>query len=122
MEALALRLGFKSCGDRLPIDLSLEGTPIARASAVWSVMEGNRNGIRVIAFDCRIGPGKGSWQRTVIAALSPRDVFSSVPSESSYTVDHSGDWAIFYSPKELSFIGGGLMPLPELEARLLSLR
>jgi hypothetical protein len=121
MPMLMSTLGLKSWGSRLPPELSLTGTPMAHASAVWNVMEGERNGIPFIVFDCRMGAGKSSWRRTVIAARSGRDVFATVPSNSSCTVDRCEDWMIFYAPRAGFIVGSSLMPIPELEARLLSL-
>lgn len=121
MAKMAISLGLKSWGDRLPADLSLAGTPIAQKSATWNVFEGVQNGIRFVVFDCRIGTGKASWRRTVIAARSGRDVFATVPSDFCYTVDRSGDWMLFYSPKAMSFFGQPLMPIAELEARISTL-
>jgi hypothetical protein len=121
MISLASRLGFKMWGDRLPPELSLTGTPMAAASATWSVMEGTQNGVPVIAFDCRMGAGKHSWRRTVIAARSSRDVFATIPSESSYTVDRSGEWIVLYAPKRGFTFWRSLMPIRELEARLSTL-
>lgn len=121
MPILMSSLGLKSWGSRLPPELSLTGTPMAHASATWNVMEGERNGIPFVVFDCRMGAGKSSWRRTVIAARSGRDVFAAVPSESSYTVDRCGDWMIFYAPKRGFIVGPSLMPISELEARLSSL-
>lgn len=118
LTKLASTLGLKEWGDQLPRDLSLTGTPMANRSATWNVLEGVQNGIRFIVFDCRIGTGKASWRRTVIAARTDRDVFATVPSDFSYTVDQSGEWMVFYSPKTLSFFGQRLMPIGELEARL----
>jgi hypothetical protein len=118
---LASTRGFKGWGDRLPAELTLVGTPIANRSATWNAFEGVQNGIPFIVFDCRIGTGKGSWRRTVIAARADRDVFVTVPSDSSYTVDQSGEWMILYSPKTASLFGRGLMPIAELEARLSTL-
>jgi len=121
LTKLANTLGLKAWGDQLPRDLSLTRTPMDNRSATWNVVEGVQNGIRFIVFDCRIGTGKASWRRTVIAARADRDVFATVPSDFSYTVDRSGEWMVFYSPKTLSFFGQRLMPISELEARLSTL-
>lgn len=121
MGDLASRIGFKMWGDKLPPELSLVGTPMARATATWNVMEGTQNGVPTIAFDCRMGTGKASWRRTVIAARSRRDVFAVVPSDSSYTVDRSGEWIILYAPKSGFTVWRSLMPIAELEARLSTL-
>jgi hypothetical protein len=121
IAALASKLGLKSWGNQLPPDLSLRETPMAHASATWNVIEGVQNGVPFIVFDCRIGTGKASWRRTVIAVRSSRDVFATVPSDSSYTMDRSGEWMVFYSPQEVSFFGRRLMPIAELEARISTL-
>jgi hypothetical protein len=121
LTTLASTLGLKAWGDQLPSDLSLAGTPMACRSSTWNVFDGGRNGIRFVVFDCRMGTGKGSWRRTVIAARTSRDVFATIPTESSYTVDRCGEWMVFYSPKATSFFGPGLMPIAELEARLSTL-
>jgi hypothetical protein len=121
MARMASTMSLKAWGDQLPADLSLAGTPMANRSAIWNVFEGVRNGIPFIVFDCRIGRGKGSWRRTVIAARANRDVFATVPSDYSYTVDRCGEWMVFYSPRTLSFLGQRLMPIAELEARLSTL-
>jgi hypothetical protein len=122
MARLASTLGMKPCGNQLPPDLSLAGTQLADRSATWNVFEGVQNAIPVIVFDCRIGKGKGSWCRTVIAARASRDVLATVFSDFSYTVDQCGEWVVFYSPKDLSFINfHPLMPVAELEARISTL-
>ena len=121
MLMLMSSLGLKSWGNQLPPALSLTGTPMAHTSAIWNVMEGERSGIPFVVFDCRMGAGKGSWRRTIIAARSGRDVFATVPSESSYTVDRCGDWMILYAPKRGFIVGSSLMPISELVARLKSL-
>jgi len=121
LTTLASTLGLKAWGDQLPRDLSLAATPMANTSATWNVLEGAQNGIRFVVFDCRIGTCKGSWRRTVVAARANRDVFATVPSDFSYTVDRSEEWMVFYSPKTGSFLGQRLMPIAELEARLSTL-
>ena len=121
MARMASTLGLKARGHQLPADLSLAGTPLASRSATWNVFEGVQNDIPFVVFDCRIGSGKGSWRRTVIAARASRDVFATVASDFSYTVDQSGEWMVFYSPQNVSFLGQRLMPIAELEARLSTL-
>src|SRR5512138_2973808 len=70
IRALAVKLGFTYIGTALPRSLSLKGTELASCSSVWNVIDGEPHGIRVIGFDCRIGQGKGSWRRTVVAVQS----------------------------------------------------
>lgn len=118
IRALAIRSGFNYLGRGVPRSLSLHGTPLDRASSIWNVIDGDRRGARIIAFDCQIGTGKGSWRRTVIAVKMENDLLGAVSSNRDLTVDHSGSWAILYQPKTPSFIPAGLMPVEELEARL----
>ncbi|HET9406402.1 MAG TPA: hypothetical protein VFO39_04135 [Candidatus Sulfotelmatobacter sp.] len=116
IQALAIRTGFNYLGRGVPRSLSLYGTPMERASSIWNVIDGDRPGIRIIAFDCQIGTGKGSWRRTVIAVKTDND--RAVSSNRDLTVDHSGDWTILYKPKTFALIPAGLMTVDELEARL----
>jgi len=116
IHALAIRAGFNYLGRGVPQSLSLYGTPMEGASSIWNVIGGDRPGIRIIAFDCRIGTGKGSWRRTVIAVKTDND--RALSSNRDLTVDHSGGWTILYKPKTFALIPAGLMTVDELEARL----
>jgi hypothetical protein len=118
IRALATRSGFSYLGRTLPRSLTLNGTPIGPVTSAWNVIDGQRHGIRVVAFDCQIGVGKGSWRRTVIAAESAADVFGAVAFNHDLETDRSGSWLILYQPKALSAIPPGLMPVAELEAHL----
>jgi hypothetical protein len=86
---------------------------ITRASNIIAV---ERRGIGVIAFDCQIGRGRGSWYRTVIAAQTSDDIFGMFNPE--FTVEHSGGWIILYQAKGVSAVSSGLMSADEIEARL----
>ena len=116
LRAMVIRRRFTYIGRALPRSLTLHGTPLERVSSIWNVIEGDCGGIRVIAFDCRIGRGKGSWRRTAIAAQGPRDVFGAAKFISDFTVARSGDWAVMYEQETISLLTPGLMPVRELEA------
>jgi hypothetical protein len=115
LRVMAVRRGFAFLGPALPRSLRLRGTNLEGATSVWNVVEGDKDGIRVVAFDCLIGSGKGRWRRTVIAAQGPRDVFAVAKLYGDFTLDHSGDWTIMFEPKAV-FFGPGLMPISEVEA------
>src|SRR4051794_11141646 len=70
VRALADRLGLHYLGEGVPRSLSLHGTGLVNATSIWNLIDGERRGIRVIAFDCQIGHGRGSWRRTAIAVES----------------------------------------------------
>ena len=93
------------------------------ASKVWNVIDGEARGVRIIAFDCRVGVGKDSWRCTVIAIESGVDLSYAVPFNPDMTVESAGKWKILYHPKaSVSFRIAGLMPIAELEAHLNSFR
>ena len=119
IRALAIRSGFHYLGNALPRSLTLSGTPFDRASRFWNVIDGEPHGIRIVAFDCRVGVGKGSWRRSVIAVESGADFSGAAPFNHEMTIDSADGWKILYRPKaSVNFRIGGLMPVEELEAYL----
>lgn len=117
IRSLATKLGFTYIGSTLPRSLSLVGTELQPCSSVWNVIDGEPNGIRVIAFDCRVGRGKGSWRRTVVAVQST-EKFNPQLFSPDMTAENTERWTFFYQPKALTFIPLGLMPVTELESYL----
>ena len=123
VRALANRSGLHYLGDALPRSLTLGGTPFHLASKIWNVIDGEPRGVRIIPFDCRVGVGKGSWRRTVIAIESGAYLSDGVPFNPDMTVASAGKWKILYRPKaSVNFRIAGLMPIAELEAHLNSVR
>lgn len=121
VRALASRLGFHFLGTALPRSLTLSGTPFSTHSKVWNVIDGEPRGVRTIAFDCRVGIGKSSWTRTVIAVEMVRTFRQPLPFNPEMTIDTAGDWRIVYRLKaSINFRIAGLMPLDELESYLSS--
>ena len=116
MRAVAKRLGFEYQGETLPPSLNLRGTALDYSTSTWNVIEGKRHGIRVVAFDCQLGTGKGSWRRSVIAAEGSADLFGMFNAE--FAVERSGGWVLLYQPKAASLIPTGLMTVAEIEARV----
>lgn len=110
VKVLASRLGFVYLGNALPKSLSVSGTDLAGISSAWNVIDGERHGVRVVAFDCRIGTGKGSWRRTVIAAQTSGNNLRYL---AGYLERHRSDkWTLLYVPRNSS--PAGLMPVAEL--------
>jgi len=119
IRALAIRLGFHYLGNALPRSLTLSGTPFDRTSKVWNVIDGEPRGVRIVAFDCRVGVGKGSWRRSVIAVESGADLLRAVRFNHEMAIDSAGKWKILYRPRaSVNFRIAGLMPVEELEAYL----
>ena len=117
MRNLARRLGLSYTGTDIPRSLTLTGTQIEKTSQVWNLIEGTPHGVNVIAFDCRIGRGKWSRCRTIIAARESNP-FPATVFDKDLTVERMGDWSLLYRSNAPSFFGFQLMPLAELEAHL----
>jgi hypothetical protein len=120
IQALATRFGMHYLGNALPKSLGLSGTPFDRVSKVWNVIDGEPRGTRVMAFDCQIGAGKGSWRRTVIAVETEGNISGRLRVERDMTLYSSGRWQILYRPRQGAFSFGmaGLTPIEKLEASL----
>ena len=125
MRSLAKKLGLTYAGKSLPGAISLYGTPFSRYTSdrITNARDGECNGIRVVAFDCEVYEGRGSWSRTVVAARSATNVFSTTSSNPDLKVDSSGGWMILYYPRETNLKANrGLMPIAELECHLSAIR
>ena len=119
IRAIASRVGFHFLDDALPRSLTLSGTPFSSYSKVWNVIDGEPRGVRIIAFDCRVGVGKASWRRSVIAVESGAYRSLALQFNPEMAIETSGDWKILYRPKaSINFSVAGLMPLDELESYL----
>jgi len=119
LRAMCARLGLSYLGDKkLPEALSLYGTPFARIDAliISNLIDGEHNGTRIIAFDCQFNDGSNQCWRTLIAARTADDVFSSATREGALTSARSSAWQILYRPHETSDDALGTMPLSEIEA------
>ena len=124
MRFLARRLGFSYVGKRLPGALSLYGTPFNPITSILPAngIDGDRNGIRVIAFDCEVVQKSGSWSRTVIAVKTSTKIFRAASMHPDMKVDDSGGWKILYYPQTTGPAKDhGLMPLVQLKSLLESI-
>jgi len=104
----------------LPATLTLADTELA-GGMLQRGARGIYNGTEVVIFDCRIGQGKGSWSRTVIAARSPEMVFGAEVFDPDLRIGRAGEWLLLYRPKEFFRIRAGWMSVAEIEAQLKSI-
>jgi|HubBroStandDraft_6_1064221.scaffolds.fasta_scaffold1212572_1 hypothetical protein len=118
LRQLASKLRFVYLGKALPSSLILETTGLKGISSCWNVIDGERNGLRILIFDCRIGEGKGSWRRTVVAAQGNPYIFRNVPFVLNLSSEQTGDWTVLYQPKSFGIYPPGLMATTEIEALL----
>jgi hypothetical protein len=118
MKQIASKFRFVFLGKALPRSLVLVRTGLERISSCWNVIDGQRDGVRIVIFDCRIGEGKGSWRRTIVAAEGKPDIFRAVPFVLELSNEQAGDWTLLYQPKSYGILPPGLMATSEIEALL----
>jgi len=132
IKNLAASLGFHYLGPVLPKSLSIRDPWLNQMTSTRNVIDGERNGIRVVAFDCRIGEGKGSLLRTVVAAKADHNVFGSqtnhdllrsiTADDDDLSVSQSGDWILLFRPKQSFELKiSGLMDIDALEMHINSI-
>jgi hypothetical protein len=116
MRSLAERIGFNYLSSTLPGSLTLPDNPFSKVSSVWNVIDGERNGVRVVAFDFRIYWGSQlSWVRTAVAVRTPRSDLKGL-FFGDFIASRSGDWAVCYQPIGSGMVRPGLMSVSEIEA------
>ena len=115
IRRLAETTGFLYLNNALPSSL---GKLPSGVTSVWNVLDGERRGRRVIAFDCKFGEGKGSWCRTVIAVQAVRSSVTASVFDLDVQVEQIGQWTFLYRPQQLAFIARQLTPVAELAAYL----
>jgi hypothetical protein len=108
MRALAGRFGFQySQGDpkiwrlpkghRLPTSFPrLKGFPVSTLNSMWNMIEGERNGIRILIVDSTLsmgGQARGRYS-TLILAQTNKNPFEDPDSEEEIT--HSNGWTALY--------------------------
>lgn len=111
IRALAQRLGFTYLGAAFPGTFPLYRTSSRSARSIVRAALGDRNEKEVILFDCRMGHGKGSFSRTVVAVRG-----QSVPIRAHWfgpdlLTEQAGDWTVVFRTR-------GLMLVEEIEALL----
>ena len=117
IQALAASLGFHYLGDVLPPTFPLPSGPLSSISSFWNVIDGEPRGNRIIAFDCRFGSGKGSWNSTIIAVQNKNRDESLFKYETLQTEQIDG-WTILWRPKDHPLFITRLTPTDELKAYL----
>jgi hypothetical protein len=121
IRRIAEQYGFHYSGEVLPPSLPLRDLPFLTITSVWNVIDGERGGRRVVAFDCRFGEGKGSWRRTVIAVRANRAEITASSFDLDIQIEQVADWTVLYRPHQLALISRQLTPISELAAYLESI-
>ena len=85
---------------------------------MWNVIDGEPRGTRIVAFDCKLGEGKASWRRTVIAVKTDIANIATSSFDPALRIEQMEDWVLIYRPQDLALIARQLMPVTELEEYL----
>jgi hypothetical protein len=107
MRTLAVRLGFQyTKGDpriwylpkdhrAIPTTFRLRGFPVDTISRTWNVIEGEKNGIRVLILDSTLSMGgtRGRYS-TFIAAQTDKNPFGTEHPQEK--IAHSNGWTALY--------------------------
>jgi hypothetical protein len=107
MRALALRLGFQYTKGAptfwflpknhvpIPTSFRLRGYPVNTINRTWNVIEGERNGIRILILDSTLGfGGKRGRYCTFIAARTDQNLFGNKGPQEK--IAHSNGWTALY--------------------------
>jgi hypothetical protein len=114
----AQELGFRLLGEGLPLDIDLKSSSISNLSSVWNVIEGTPRTVRIIAFDCRVGQGKGSWETTVIAVNAELAAVKASDFDLSIEKEHTDGWTLLFHRIGPELNGGCKMSAEELRGYL----
>ena len=114
----AQELGFRLLGENLPLDIDLKSSSISNLSSVRNVIEGTPRTVRIVAFDCRVGQGKGSWETTVIAANAEPAAINAGDFDLSVEKEHIDGWTLLFRRIGPELNGGCKMSAEELKGYL----
>jgi hypothetical protein len=118
VRALAATHGFHYLGEALPRSLDLAGSLLASVGSVWNVIDGEPRGTRIVAFDCKIGEGRGSRRRTVVAVKVQAGISTIPRFDARLRQEQVRGWVLIYRPEDFALIDTGLTPISELQAYL----
>ena len=91
---------------------------LLRVADSCGTIDGERYGLRIFAFDCKVGEGTASRRRTVIAIRTGSDTLGAAKFDSKMKIQNSGGWSVVYYPQELKL---GVMHMKELRTHLSSI-
>jgi hypothetical protein len=118
IAGIAQELNFRSLGERLPADINLSPSFLSSVSSVGNVIDDARSGVRIVAFDCRVGQGKNSWQTTVIAVKAEPSRVKAGNFDINLEKEHIDGWMLLFHGREMDFSSECEMSSEELRGYL----
>jgi len=105
MRSLAKRIGLAYRGDTLPAALDGVETIPTSVTRFSNVIDGQLNGIRVVAFDYGQGTRTLGYKGTAIAAKTDGDLFRTIPKNQGFTLERSEGWIVLHQPNGYNWPG-----------------
>jgi hypothetical protein len=97
IKEFACDTGLTFIGNSLPGYFPMRHTSSCQAHSIKRVLVGNG----VLLFDCRIGSGKGSRGRTVVAGRGKPSAFGWTRFGPDFETEQAGEWALVYGSRRL---------------------
>ena len=91
--------GLTYIGSTLPKSFPLHKTSSRGARSISQAVAGERSRKEVVVFDCKLGYGKGTFFRTVVAVRGQRDGFGVAQFGPDLVTERVGDWTVVYGSK-----------------------
>jgi hypothetical protein len=103
--------GFVYIGAVLPRSFPFSETSVGGARSVANAVAGDRSGMELLFFDCKLDYGEYRKTQTVVAVRGPEECFGLVRFGPSLETEKAGEWALVFRSNER-------MPLEEIDALL----
>ena len=101
MREFASRTGFLFLDDCLPKSFPIQDTSSRGAHSISRAFAGDKSNREVLVFDCWLGHGKGSLNRTVVAVRGKPSDFGWARFGPDLETEEVGGWALVYGTKRL---------------------
>jgi len=101
----AQRMEFSYLGGSLPPTFPLHLTSSSRAHSIDNTVIGNRGKKVLVLFDCRMGHGKTSYWRGVLAVRGQHQGFGVAQYGPDLSTEQVDDWTVVYGSKRLLSLG-----------------
>ena len=111
MRDLANSRRLTFLGDTLTKGFPLHKTSSSSARSLCNCVVGDEDRREILVFDCRLGHGKGSFSRTMVAFRGNESAFGWARFGPDFKTERAGDWAVVYGARRL-------LTIAEIEALL----
>jgi hypothetical protein len=104
IRRLAQRMGFAYVGSALPGNFPLQRTSSRAARSISRAVAGDKGNHELVLFDCKLGLGKGTFRRSVVAVRGQDAAFGTARFGPDIVAEQVGEWAVVYGDRRLLLI------------------